>query len=134
MTSCAPSARCARDLLIRDLCYFALTDIQSQVLLPDQLGLFISVRDAPPSLLVCNIEESQVRAQTSIEDVRCYVEFADDPAVSLAELLRTRGIVSGRVGIEGRRLSAVAVRTLERELLIDFVAIDSGLEVAQMMK
>lgn len=117
------------------LCYFALTDIQSQVLLPDRLALFIAVRDAPPSLLVCNIEESQVRSQTPIEDIRCYVEFADDPGVSLAELLRSRGIVSGRVGIEGRRFPAVAVRTLERELrTIDFVAIDSSLEAAQMMK
>jgi hypothetical protein len=88
--------------------YFARTDIQTQLHLPDRLEFFIAIRGEEPSLLVCNIEESQVRTQTPLSDIRAYVEFEHDPAERLAELLRSHGIERGRVGIEARRLPTTA--------------------------
>jgi hypothetical protein len=80
--------------------YLACADIQTQLHVPDRLEFFIAVRNEKPSLLVCNIEESQVRTQTPLTDVQDYVEFEDDPAVRIAALLRGRGIERGRIGIE----------------------------------
>src|SRR5262249_53550376 len=94
------------------LSYFAGTDIQTQLHLPERLEFFIAPRGAAPTLLVCNIEESQVRDQSPIADVRAYVEFEHDPATELAALLSSAG-VSGRIGIEAHRLPASALRTLE---------------------
>ena len=69
------------------LSYFAGTDIQTQLHLPERLEFFVAPRNAAPTLLVCNIEESQVRSQSPIGDVRSYVEFEHDPASELASLL-----------------------------------------------
>jgi Xaa-Pro aminopeptidase len=115
--------------------YFAQADIQTQLHVPDRLEFFVAVRDEEPSLLVCNIEESQVRTQTPVADVQAYVEFEDDPADRLARLLRGRGIERGRVGIESRRLPSAALTTLERELTdVELVAVDASLDELQMVK
>jgi Xaa-Pro aminopeptidase len=117
------------------LSYFALTDIQTQLHLAERLEFLLCGRDGSPALLVCNIEESQVRTQSPIEDVRAYVEFADDPAEALAALLRERGLVRGRLGIEAARLPAAAARTLARELPeLELVAADRALALAQRSK
>ena len=116
------------------LSYFAGTDIQTQLHLPERLEFFIARRGAAPTLLVCNIEESQVRGQSPIADVRAYVEFEHDPATQLASLLSEAG-VSGRVGIEAHRLPASALRTLGARLpSIEWVAIDRPLERLQIAK
>src|SRR3954453_6615245 len=81
------------------LSYFAGTDIQTQLHLPERLEFYVAPRGAAPSLLVCNIEESQVRTQSPVGDVRAYVEFEHDPAGELATLLGDAGI-TGRIGIE----------------------------------
>jgi Xaa-Pro aminopeptidase len=116
------------------LSYFAGTDIQTQLHLPERLEFLIASRDASPTLLVCNIEESQVRDQSPIADVRAYVEFEHDPATELAALLSQAG-VTGRVGIEAHRLPASALRTLEARLpAIEWVPIDRPLEQLQVAK
>ena len=117
------------------LCYFAGTDIQTQLHLAERLEFFVALQGAPPELLVCNIEESQVRTQTSIGAISTYVEFEDDPASKLADLLSERSVTSGRVGIEGHRLPAAALRTLETTLPeITFVPLDRELERLQVAK
>jgi Xaa-Pro aminopeptidase len=117
------------------LCYFARTDIQTQLHLADRLEFLVALSSGPPTLLICDIEEPQVRTQTPISDVRAYVEFADDPATKLAELLSERGVARGRVGIEARRLPTEAMRTLGAQLPeIEWVAIDRALEHLQAAK
>ena len=116
------------------LSYFAGTDIQTQLHLPERLEFLIMPRSAAPTLLVCNIEESQVRSQSSIDDVRAYVEFEHDPASELASLLSDAGL-RGRIGIEAHRLPASALRTLESRLPdVEWVAIDRSLERLQIAK
>ena len=117
------------------LCYFAGTDIQTQLHLPERLEFFVAPRAGSPSLLVCNIEESQVRTQSAVADVRAYVEFEQDPASELAELLAQSGIDRGRVGVEATRLPAAALRTLEQRLPgVEWVAVDRALERLQVAK
>jgi Xaa-Pro aminopeptidase len=117
------------------LCYFAGTDIQTQLHLPERLEFLIATRHAAPTLLVCDIEASQVRSQTPIDDIHQYIEFEDDPASKLADLLTERGAVRGRVGIEGRRLPSAALRTLERALPeIEWTAADLSLQQLQAAK
>ena len=117
------------------LCYFAGTDIQTQLHLCERLEFFIAAREASPSLLVCNLEESQVRTQTSIGDVQTYIEFEDDPASELAALLSQRGVIRGRVGIDAYRLPGAALRTLEEALPeLELVALDRELERLQVAK
>jgi Xaa-Pro aminopeptidase len=117
------------------LCYFAGTDIRSQLILPERLAFFVAGTERDPSLLVCNIEESQVRSQSTITDVQAYVEFEHDPASQLATLLVDRGIVQGRVGVELHRLPAAAVRTFEQQLPgVEFVGVDVDLARLQTAK
>ena len=86
-------------------------------------------------MLVCNIEESQVRTQSAIGDVRAYVEFEEDPATALAVTLADLGVSSGRVGIESHRLPASALRTLTERLPgIEWIGVDGALEKLQVVK
>jgi Xaa-Pro aminopeptidase len=112
-----------------NLCYFAATDLRSQLLLPQRLAFLVAVRNAPASLLVCNIEESQARRQSPVKSVHSYVEFAQDPATELASLLLASGLSKGRVGIEAHRLPAGAFRTLMAVIpQVEWVPIDAQLD------
>jgi Xaa-Pro aminopeptidase len=103
--------------------------------LPERLEFLVASRTAPPALLVCNIEESQVRSQSPIADVHAYVEFEDDPTTELAGLLARTGLTDGRIGIEAHRLPASALRTLQERLpAVEWVAVDRALERLQIVK
>jgi Xaa-Pro aminopeptidase len=117
------------------LCYFAGTDIRSQMMLPERLAFLVALRGADPSLLVCNIEESQARTQSWITDVDNYVEFEHEPAAELTRILRRGGVTRGRVGVEETRLPVSALRVLQRELPdVELVSIDRELAALQTVK
>ena len=129
------------DLVATVLCsyqgvsYFAGTSIITQVALPDRLEFFIQFNDAPPALLLCNIETGMAKTQTDITDVSEYVEFVDVPAVALASLLVERGVTTGRIGIESRRLHAEAYEDLKAALPnVELVSIDQQVEDLQSVK
>ena len=50
--------------------------------------------------IVCGIEESLVRDESWIADIRPYVEFIDEPVDVLADDLRRMGLANGRVGMD----------------------------------
>lgn len=50
--------------------------------------------------IVCGIEESLVRAESWIQDIRAYTEFADDPIEVLADSLRRQGLAHAAVGFD----------------------------------
>jgi len=115
--------------------YFAGTSIITQVALPDRLEFFILFNDSSPALLLCNIETGMAKSQTDITDVSEYVEFVDVPAIALAKLLTERGIVSGRIGIETRRLHAEAYEDIKTALPdVELVGIDQKIEDLQSVK
>jgi Xaa-Pro aminopeptidase len=115
--------------------YFAGTTIITQNSLPDRLEFFFQFADASPALLLCNIETGMAREQTDITDISEYTEFVDVPAVAAAKLLQERGIGTGRIGIEAKRLPTEAHRDLRDKLpRAEFVPIDDELERLQSVK
>src|SRR5438552_14153675 len=100
----------------QNVSYFGGTTVITQIHVPDRLGFLVARRDGVVSLLFCNIETSQVRTQTDIEDVREYVEFAQNPTIELAKLLREFELTGASLGFDARRLPAAALTTLQAEL------------------
>ncbi len=114
--------------------YFGGVHLFTQTLVPDRSAFVVARRDGEATLVVCDIEESLVRTQTPLDDVRVYVEFAEDPAsVGAAVVLESAG-ASARVGIESRRLPAASVAALERAAELELVPIDHEIEATQMLK
>ena len=115
--------------------YFAGTHIMTQIVLPDRLEFFVAFDGGDAALLVCNLETGMVKSQTDIPEIHEYVEFANVPADALARLLRDRGVTSGRVGIELRRLHAEGFADLRNALPeLELVGIDEDVEAAQAVK
>src|SRR4029077_8239177 len=81
----------------QNVSYFAGTYLMTQVSLPDRLAFLVLPRGKAPTLIVCGIETRQVRTQTDIEDLRDYVEFADNPTEVLIRVLRDRGLATGAI-------------------------------------
>lgn len=92
--------------------YYSGSYISTVRLIPNRLALLLVPREDGPSFVVCNIEESLVRMQSPIQDVRAYVEFAESPVERLAEAIREKGLARGRIGVEGRHLPTYYQRRL----------------------
>ena len=69
----------------QNVSYFGGSTITTQVTLPDRLGFLIARRDGAATLLFCNIEISQLRTQTDIDDIR------DSLSYKLGKVLRFHG-------------------------------------------
>lgn len=76
------------------------SQINTQKHIPRRLELALFTTDGPSTFVVCNIEQTLVAATSSIEDVRPYVEFADDPLGMLADAIREKGFGEGAIAIE----------------------------------
>jgi len=63
-------------------------------------GYAIVPRDGEPVTLVCSIEENTMRDESWIKDVQTYTEFADEPVLKLAGLVKARGWDRGKIGID----------------------------------
>lgn len=107
--------------------YFGGIHLFTQVIVPARAAYLLVRPDEEPLLIVCDVEESLVRAQTPLRDVRVYTEFAQEPVSAVA------GFLSGRVGIERRRLTTHDSETL-REAGVELVPVDDAVEAAQMAK
>src|SRR3954452_12075932 len=83
--------------------YFSGAHIMTQIVVPDRLEFFLAFEGGESMMLVCNLEASMVRSQSDATNLAEYVEFADVPADRLVEVLRERGVDSGRIGLETRR-------------------------------
>jgi Xaa-Pro aminopeptidase len=115
--------------------YFGGTHIMTQVSVPDRLEFLIERPGGLGTLFLCSIETSMVRSQSDIDDIREYVEFADDPAESLAGVLGALGLGSARIGVELRRLPVASADAIRRALPeVELVAIDDEVEIAQAVK
>ncbi len=114
--------------------YFGGIHLFTQMLVPDRSAFLLARRDGEATLVVCDVEESLVRAQTSLADVRPYVEFAEDPAATAAAAARETAGASARIGIEARRLPAASLATFEREPGLELVPVDEEVEAARTQK
>jgi len=126
---------CAVVCSYQNVSYFGGTYLMTQVSLPDRLAYLILPRGKAPTLLVCGIETSMVRAQTDIEDIRDYVEFVDNPTDVLAQILREQGLDGASIGVDARRIPLASGDLLREKLSsAELVSIDDDIELAQSVK
>jgi Xaa-Pro dipeptidase len=108
---------------LENVYYLSGVALLTQRLIPTRLAFAVHRPDSTGSLVVCSIEEAQVRAESWITDVRCYTEFVDSPVQVLADLLKEQGLGESRVGIEcaalGQRYFAELVELLPSAVLVD---------------
>jgi Xaa-Pro aminopeptidase len=90
---------------LTNVSYISGTGFFTQVTHPDRLAFVVITRKQAPVFILCGIEEAQARAESWIEGIRPYVEFAESPIAVLAEELRTLGVSEGRIGVEKRHLA-----------------------------
>jgi Xaa-Pro aminopeptidase len=111
------------------------TLLLTQRLIPTRLALVVWSSEADPVLIVCTIEEEQVRNESSIRDVRGYFEFKQSPIAVLADVLTEKGLAAGRIGIESRFLAHRYFRELA-ELLPRATLVDGDevLDRARVIK
>jgi Xaa-Pro aminopeptidase len=84
--------------------------------LRERLALVVFPNGGQPTMIVCNLEESLVRDETWIEDVRLYVEFAESPIDVLANVLKEKDLGDKRIGIEMTYLAAAYHTRLKEHL------------------
>lgn len=80
--------------------------ILTQREIPLRLALTLWPRGGEPAFVVCGIEESLVRRQSWIADLRPYIEFAESPVALIAAAVQERGLERGRIGVEMDHLMA----------------------------
>lgn len=96
--------------------YAADVEIATQKTIRDRLALVVWPKGAAPTLIICQVEEGYVRQETWIGDIRSYKEFVTRPVDLLAEVLRERGLASGRIGIELEYFAGKYLRQLTEAL------------------
>jgi Xaa-Pro dipeptidase len=74
---------------------------------PRQAFVVIPRRGEPVSI-VCGIEESLVRAEGWIKDVRAYTEFAEEPIDVLVQVLKEKDLASAQIGFDLAYLPVVS--------------------------
>ncbi|MCL4487126.1 MAG: Xaa-Pro peptidase family protein [Chloroflexi bacterium] len=84
--------------------------------LRDRLALGVFPNGGDPTLIVCDIEEPQARAESWIKDIRGYVEYAQNPIDMLAGVLKEKGLENKKVGIELTYLSTAYYLRFRQQL------------------
>lgn len=74
--------------------------IMTQKLIRDRLEIAVFPQKQEPIFIVCGIEESGIKEQTWIKDIRPYVEFKESPVQFLVDALIEMGLEKGHIGIE----------------------------------
>ena len=117
-----------------DTNYLAGVAIRTQVSIPERLAIVLWPAAGEPAYLVCNIEETLARSRSFIADVRTYVEFEASPITALLDLLRERGLIRARIGVEERFLTKHYYAELEEGFEGEVVAADAILDQARAIK
>lgn len=86
--------------------YLSNCIIGTQTSIRDRLALVLWPKGGEPTFLVCAVEAHQARDESWIPDIRTYVEFQTSPVALLADVMREKGLLGARVGIELGYLSA----------------------------
>jgi Xaa-Pro dipeptidase len=101
--------------------------VPSQSLMRRRHAAAVVTADGRVALLVIDMEETTVRGNADLKEIRMYREFTDDPMEKLAELLTELGLAGGRLGAELEYLPAKDFSTLQRNLPLATVAAADGI-------
>ena len=88
--------------------------VYTQRAIPTRRSALLLTRDGKATYIFCGIEDSLVRDQTWVEDLRGYHEFAEDPTDMLISLLHEKNLGGKRIGLERQFLGADLVSRIER--------------------
>jgi Xaa-Pro aminopeptidase len=115
--------------------YLSGVAILTQRLIPSRLAMVAWTAGDDKVMIICTIEEGQVRAESRISDVVGYTEFAESPVAALAAVLSRLGLRDGRIGLE----SEAVAQTHYAELCgllpgATFVGADAVFNDARMVK
>ncbi|TNC23781.1 aminopeptidase P family protein [Amycolatopsis alkalitolerans] len=114
--------------------HFAGTNLLSQLLLPDRLTYLLVTRTGV-SLVTCNLEASQARAQSGIQRVAEYVEFEEPPESCLARELVRHSLAPAKIGVKARRLPGHSRDEIVALLPgLELVPIDDDIQLLQTFK
>jgi len=87
--------------------------VETQTGIRDRLALTVWVKGEPePVVIVCEVEEPQVRAESWAKDIRSYVEYHESPMDRVAEVLLEKGVAEGKLGIEMKYVTAAYFQEL----------------------
>lgn len=78
--------------------------IESQRILPERLAPVVWGKEYDPVHIICANEETQVRKDAWIRDIRSYIEFREEPMQLVGQVITEQGAAKGKVGIEKRFL------------------------------
>lgn len=98
------------------IAYSADVVVPSQAIVRHRLVLCLVPLEGTPEIVVVTIEESFVRANSTIKEVVAYNEFTENPVQVLADRALLAGLGSARIGFEETALSARAFATLQQAL------------------
>lgn len=90
--------------------------VPSQPLMRWRHAVAVVTADGRSAMLVIDMEETTVRSDPEIQNVRVYREFVHDPMEKLADLLIELGLERAALGIEFEYLPAKDFLTLQRRL------------------
>jgi Xaa-Pro aminopeptidase len=83
----------------------------------DRLALTIWTKgEFEPVVVICAVEEPQVRAESWVTDIRTYVEFHESPLDRVVEALEEKGLTAGKLGIEMKYITAAYFEELTRRV------------------
>lgn len=120
---------------LENVYYLSGVAILTQRLIPSRLAMVAWTASDEQVMVICTIEEAQVRAESRIADVVGYVEFADSPVAALAAVLARLGLRDGRIGLESEAIAQTHYAELSGLLPgATFVGADAVFHDARMVK
>jgi Xaa-Pro aminopeptidase len=90
--------------------------LSTSQLIRDRISMTLIPRRGDPTVMVCNIEESYVKENTWMKNIRSYVEFQESPIELLVTILKEQGLSRSTIGIEKMYLQAAYFEALSRAL------------------
>jgi Xaa-Pro dipeptidase len=73
-------------------------------------------RDGKAAMVLASNELPEARERSTLEDLRPYDQFADDPMEVLADIIKDLGVAEGRIGLEMDAIPADRWEDLKRHL------------------
>jgi len=122
-------------LSLENVYYLTGAYIMTQKDLPDRLEIPVFSVNSDPIFIVCKIEESLVRKESWIKDVRGYIEFQESPIQFLVEALIELGLKEGHIGIEKNYITSLYFEELNNALpKAEFINCRDIFEEVRMIK
>lgn len=120
---------------LENVFYSTAAYIRTQRYLRERLEIAVLSDKGEDVFIICGLEESGVKRETWIKDIRPYIEFTESPIRFLVDVLREKGLESGRIGIEKQFLGASDYEALTAALpQTDFLECRGVFDRVRMIK